>query len=348
VPEGAELAHDARGMKRRLEQWEVAMATVIETNLRDQLLSRQRRLQALARNDQRSYVQELIQEVDDALQRMDDGCFGICEVCQDPVEEQRILANPLCRVCLDHLSPDEMRALESDLELASRVQMGLLPPPHVEFGGWEMHTCYQPLGPVSGDYYDLLRRDRDSLLLFGDIAGKGVAASILMSSLHALFRSLAATDLPVAEMVGRAGRLFCEATLAGSYATLVCATVGATGCVELVNAGHLPPLVRTRRGVESLPATGLPVGLFANAEYVTHRFDLEADDFLLFYTDGLSEARNAMGDEYGLARIEGAVREAAHPGAAALTATLLDNVAAFRNGTPDNDDLTVTVLRRAS
>jgi sigma-B regulation protein RsbU (phosphoserine phosphatase) len=323
------------------------MATVIESKLRDQLVSRQRRLQALARDDPREYVQQLLEEVDDALTRLDDGSFGLCAVCQEPVEGDRLLADPLARVCLECLSPAQIRALENDLELAARVQRGLLPPAQVDLAGWRIRTYYRPLGPVSGDFYDLVRRDGGTLVLFGDIAGKGVAASILMSSLHALFRTLAATELSIASLVGHAGRLFRETTVAGSYATLLCASIAPSGDVALVNAGHNPPLVRRRGNLESLPATGLPVGLFADVEYAIHRRQLEPGDALLFYTDGLSEARNARGEEYGTARIEAVLARAVEAAGADIGAALLADETAFRRGAPRTDDLTVMVVERS-
>ena len=126
-----------------------------------------------------------------ALARMDEGTFGTCETCHDSVEKERLLSDPLIRFCLDHLTHEEQRALESDLELAARIQKGLLPPPEMSAAGWQVRYHYEPLGPVSGDYCDVLESDSGLLFLFGDVSGKGVAASMLMSHLHATFRSLA-------------------------------------------------------------------------------------------------------------------------------------------------------------
>src|SRR6266567_2405187 len=148
-------------------------------------------------------------------QRLERGTFGLCETCHDTIEAERLLADPLMRFCLDHLTQDEQRALESDLSLAARIQRRLLPEPGVELAGWEVRYHYQPAGMVSGDYCDLLQTNNGLLFLLGDVSGKGVAASMLMSHLHATFRSLAEAGLPLERMVEDANRIFCESTLAG-------------------------------------------------------------------------------------------------------------------------------------
>src|SRR5258705_6909181 len=173
---------------------------------------------------------------------MDEGTFGICETCHESVEKERLLNDPLVRFCLDHLTREEQRALESDLELAARIQQGLLPPPELSAAGWHVRYHYEPAGPVSGDYCDVLESDGGLLFLFGDVSGKGVAASMLMSHLHATFRSLARAGLPLERMVEDAIRIFCESTLAGEFATLVVVRVAHDGSVEFVNGGHLPVL----------------------------------------------------------------------------------------------------------
>ena len=208
------------------------MATVVEAGLRSQLLDRRGRLTTLSASQPGTYLRDLLSEVDAALERMEGGTFGICEVCSDPVETDRLLADPLCRLCLDHLSERERRALEHDLEMASRIQAGLLPAREVSFPNWQVRTHYHPAGMVSGDYLDLIRSGGDAdeaVFLFGDISGKGVSASLLMASLHAIFRSLAPLGLPLEDLLERANRVFCEHTLPSTYATLVCGRVEAGG-----------------------------------------------------------------------------------------------------------------------
>ena len=111
-------------------------------------------------------------------------------------------------MCLDHLTPAEARALEQDLNLAARVQRGLLPPREALIDGWEAAHHYQPAGAVSGDYCDLIRADNgDAYFLLGDVAGKGVSAAMLMSHLSALLRTLVSVGLPLSQLMERTSRV---------------------------------------------------------------------------------------------------------------------------------------------
>ncbi len=327
------------------------MATVESGFLRNQLQDRRQRLEAaLAGSRENAALAQLLQEVDAALERMEDSTYGICETCHDSIEKERLLADPLVRYCLDHLTPEQQRALEEDLELASRIQRGLLPQQGLRLADWHVHYHYEPAGLVSGDYCDLIHsenRNGELYFLLGDVAGKGVAASMLMSHLHAMFRSLTSVGLPLDQLVGLANRVFCESTMAGQYATLVCGRAGRSGEVELCNAGHLPALLVRRGEVTRIEATGLPLGMFCDGQYPVKRLNLEKGDSLFLYTDGLTEARNRSGAEYGIARLAQFVAQHHAGGPEALAVTCLKEVKAFSAGAPKSDDLTIMVLRRA-
>jgi sigma-B regulation protein RsbU (phosphoserine phosphatase) len=294
-------------------------------------------------------VARLLDEVDAALGRIAAGTYGLCETCVDPIESERLIADPLTRFCLDHLSAREQRALEQDLELAARIQRGLLPDLSARLDGWELAYHYQPAGPVSGDYCDVIRgEDGDVYFLVGDVAGKGVAAAMLMSHLSALLRTLVSVGLPLDQLMERASRVFCESTLPTHYATLVCARARPSGAIELGNAGHPPPLViRAGGAVEPLDATGLPIGLFCSEQFSSHALQLAPGDALLFYTDGCIEAQDAGGDEYGLERLVALARSAARAPAAEIVAGCARDVAAFRGARSAADDLTIMAVRPA-
>jgi sigma-B regulation protein RsbU (phosphoserine phosphatase) len=201
-----------------------ALNVVRDAALQKQLVNRRQRLNAampVARNPQ--HVVDLLQQIDSALERIDAGTFGICDTCHDAIESDRLLMDPLTRNCLDHLSPAEQRALERDLDLAFQVQRGLLPQPSLVLDGWSMAYTYEPAGPVSGDYCDLIALERGtSLFAVGDVMGKGVAASMLMANLHAIFRSLTTITRSVPDLLASANRIFSQGTLASHFATLVC------------------------------------------------------------------------------------------------------------------------------
>lgn len=320
------------------------------TDMRAQLLDRRQRLAAVVEAGMAATgIEGLLGEVDNALDRLASGTYGLCETCRLPIEEDRLNADPLVRFCLDHLTPSEARALEDDLDLAARVQQTLLPPSPLVDRGWEMAYHYQPLGAVSGDYCDAVRAtdsDEGLVLLLGDISGKGVAASMLMAHLHASMRTLVGFNLPLPQIVQRANRVFCDSTMLNHYATLVCARLGAPGTMEICNAGHCPPLLLHQGAVASIEATGVPVGMFCVTEYGLKVHTLDPGDTIVLYTDGITEARNAAGEEYGDQRLASLVGRLAAETPQALVSACVADVARFRGRARRHDDLTVMAVRR--
>ena len=269
------------------------MATLEIAFLHNQLEDRKRRLEeAIALAPQNGGLAGLLHQVDSALERMTKGSYGLCLECHESVEQDRLLADPLVCFCLDHLSQSQRTALQRDLGLASDVQRNLLPPKNLKAGDWETAFHYAPIGPVSGDYCDLIPSDGQLFFVLGDVSGKGVAASMLMAQLHALFRSLTMMSLPLGQIMTHANRVFCESAMAGQFATLICGQAKPTGEVEIHNAGHLPAIIAGQGGVLRIESTGLPLGMFREAEFSATRLQLEVGDTLFLYTDGLSEAQD--------------------------------------------------------
>jgi sigma-B regulation protein RsbU (phosphoserine phosphatase) len=249
------------------------------------------------------------------------------------------------------LTGPQREALQRDLDLATQIQSRLLPNREFRRGGWEAYFHYQPAGPVSGDYCDLIPIENNGgglLFLAGDVSGKGVAASLLMSNLHAIFRSLHRVGMPLTDLVTRANHVFCENTLSGFYATLLCGFAAPTGQVEIVNAGHLPPLILQNGTIATLAATGLPLGLFCESKYSVCSLGMDPGDALVFYTDGLTEARNRADDEYGTERLMRALKDCHKLAAQEVAKKCVTDLYGFLSGAPMTDDLTVMVVRRAS
>ncbi len=315
--------------------------------LRDQLLDRRQKLEtaaaALVGADE---VTRLLEAVDATLGRMNAGTFGLCATCNDPIEPDRLLADPLTQFCLDHLTSGQQHALQQDLDLALRIQRELLPKPDVSLKGWEIVYHYQPAGPVSGDYCDLIPGDADhGYFLIGDVSGKGIAAALLMSHLSAMLRTLISLDLPLSQLMERASRVFCETTLPTHYATLICGRTSSSGEIEICNAGHPPPLVVRAGEIARLDATGLPIGMFCSAHFSSQTIRLAPGEMLLLYTDGLVEAEDATGVEYGIERLcELAASASQQP--KAVIAECLRDLAAFRGGPGSTDDLTILAVSR--
>jgi phosphoserine phosphatase RsbU/P len=324
------------------------MATLEIAFLNDQLQERKRRLEAaIATAPQNNGLTGLLREVDSALERMHKGTYGLCEQCLDPIEQDRLISDPLVRYCLDHLTELQRAELQRDLDLAAQLQRNLLPQAGLRAGNWETSYHYAPMGAVSGDYCDLIPSDGQLFFLLGDVSGKGVAASMLMAQLHALFRSLTGMALPLGQILTQANRVFCESALAGQYATLVCGQAKPSGEVEIHNAGHWPAIVVGRGGVLRVESTGLPVGMFHGAEFSATRLQLERGDSLFLYTDGLSEANN--GDsEYGVDRVTTLARQQATKSPAEMIAACLQDLAAFTGSSEQKDDLTLLAIRHSA
>ncbi|MCI0337834.1 MAG: SpoIIE family protein phosphatase [Acidobacteria bacterium] len=323
------------------------MANQIEANLREQLIDRHQQLEAaIINHGESAQLRQLLHEVDAALGRLKNGSYGLCEVCHDPIETDRLLAYPLVRFCLDHLTPREQQALERDLDLAAQIQTKLLPERDFAFGGWQVGYHYEAFGPVSGDYCDLVcAEDGNLYFMLGDVSGKGVAAAMVMAQLHAMFRTLIPMRLTVCQLVERANNLFCESTLPMHYATLVCGRAGNSGTVEICNAGHLPILWLNGGEVRDIKASGLPVGVFYNQEFSSISVQLAPDDALLLYTDGFSESQDSTGEEYGLERMANLVSNDRMTLPKALIDRCLVDLKKFRSGTRKSDDLTIMAIR---
>jgi len=324
------------------------MATTENAYIRTELEVRRERLLAASQsNSADSSLPQLLASVDAALSRLKTGTFGICEQCHESIEADRLLCDPLVRFCLDHLSAEEQRALEKDLVLAAGIQRTLLPRADWSVDGWQARYHYQPANLVSGDYCDLIESNGGFLFLLGDVAGKGVAASMLMSHLHATFRTLAEQHLPLQKMMEHANRLFSESTTAGQYATMIVGYARPNGKVSYVSAGHLPLFHISSFGVRPREATGVPLGMFCTTRFPVCELELEPGDKLLLYTDGLTEMFNAAGDEYGVARVHALAKKHAAADPEAMLTACLEEIRNFSAAAKQTDDLTLLVLHRA-
>jgi len=322
-----------------------------QIDFRPDLLDRREKLLAFSRSRPGDEsLSRLLSEVDAALDRIEAGTFGFCETCRDPIEPELLAREPITRFCLGDLSPEEQRALEEDLETAARIQKSHLPQLEREIAGWDFAFAFEPAGPVGGDCCDVLAHagGGEVTFLLGDVSGKGVPAAMLASSLHATIRSLVAPGLPVGSLVEKANRLFRAASVSRSFATLVCGSASSGGSLEICNAGHCPPLLRSGGSVREIAPTGLPVGTFLSAAYGSHGLHLEEGDVLVAFTDGLTEARDASGVEYGSERLAALLSGLESPSARAVVEACLADLHAFTGGAASGDDLSLLVVRRAA
>src|SRR5437764_5965546 len=135
--------------------------------------------------------------------------------------------------------------------------------------------------------------------MVGDVSGKGVAASMVMAHLHAMFRTLISVGLPLQAMLSHASRVLCDSTLPSQYATVICGRAESNGRVEICNAGHPPPLLVCDGAVTVVEASGLPVGMFCSEDFPVRELWLKPGQSIVMYSDGVSEATDLSGAEYG-------------------------------------------------
>lgn len=240
--------------------------------------------------------------------------------------------------------------LRREIEMAADVQKKLLPCEAPNFHGLEIATFFQPAHDVAGDYFDFFRIDEDRLgLCVADVAGKGISAALLMSTVKALLRSHATGERrgseTVATVIAAVNRLLCQFSDAPRYTTLFYAEYD-TKKRELtyVNGGHNPPhLVRAGQSIP-LDVGGTVLGLFPEAIYAEDTVLMAEDDTLVAYTDGVLEARNPAGLEFGEHNILSAIKGYSRNADSMLNGALR-SLRMWCDGMPFDDDATLLVAR---
>jgi serine phosphatase RsbU (regulator of sigma subunit)/catechol 2,3-dioxygenase-like lactoylglutathione lyase family enzyme len=253
------------------------------------------------------------------------------------------------RAAADKLE-SERRATQ-ELAIARQVQARLFPQSRPACGSLDYAGACLPARAVGGDYYDFLSLGPDRLgLVIGDVMGKGMAAALLMANLQANLRSQVAFALDEPRrLLQSVNLLFCENSPEGAFASLFFADYhDPTGGLRYVNCGHLSGLVLRRDGaVDRLAPTSTVLGLFRDWECSIGECRLEPDDLLTLYTDGVTEAFDEAGEEFGEQRLVDALHRHRNRAPESLLASLVDEVRTF-SPHEQHDDLTLIVARRRS
>jgi phosphoserine phosphatase RsbU/P len=249
-------------------------------------------------------------------------------------------------MCADTLAHESVSPAHDDITTAAHMQRMLLPPSPVTANGWTAVHHFEPAGSISGDFVDLVPFHDRLYFMLGDASGKGTAASLVMAQLHAMFRTLIRFQLSLDDLMMRASALLCANSLPAQYATLVSGYLTADGDVVIANAGHPPPLAIAGARHTDVRATGVPMGMFCESQFSARRLTFAPGDTLLVYSDGLTEARNGVDEEYGSARVQRIATETALEPVERLLAATLRDQAAFRDRCPNSDDVTVLAIRR--
>jgi serine phosphatase RsbU (regulator of sigma subunit) len=243
------------------------------------------------------------------------------------------------------------KALRKDLEGAKDVQHAFFPPETLSIPCLSCETFYQPANEIGGDYYDFLSLQSGRWgIAIGDVSGKGIGAALLMASLQASLRAQALQPhLDLSALIGSVNRLVHESSPTHFFASLFYAEYEpGTRVMKYVNAGHNPPIViRPRNGsceVYHLDASGMPVGMFGDAQFSCTSFQFEVGDVFVAYTDGITEAENRQREQWGVRGLENLLRSCGRATSEQIIRRILDEVSAFANGQPQHDDMTLVVM----
>jgi len=239
--------------------------------------------------------------------------------------------------------------MERELELATEIQQRFQPsaPPKLE--GYEFQgisfSCYE----IGGDYYDFIPRDGEKMLIaLGDVSGKGTAAALLMSSLHAAIHAQVSAKRSLPDMVASVNKYLAENTPANRFVTLFIAELDpATSTLTYINAGHNPPLIGRVNGmIEQLSSGGFPLGILPMAEFEVGETHLQSGEALIVYSDGVTEANNLKEEEFGMDRLAEVIRRNLAASASGLRDRVESALSSFTQTAPANDDITLVIVKR--
>jgi sigma-B regulation protein RsbU (phosphoserine phosphatase) len=290
--------------------------------------------------------------IDDAISKADSRTLGKCEVCHGDVETELLEVDYTACVCIEHLSMEERRHLESDLELAQDVQKMLLPQEVPNIPGLEIAAFSRPAQFVGGDYFDFIDFSNGFHgLAIADVAGHGVSASLHMASIQALLRTLVPVNKSPAEVMSQLHKLFIHNIRFETFVTFfIGAFDSSTKTLTFSNAGHLPPLVlrnnkSKKESVEMLRPTGAAIGLVEEAEFAEKTIELQKEDLLVLYTDGITEAVNPQNQEFGRERLIKLSQQVNNAPVKKVVQEIRQGLEEFSEGKPLADDTTIVICK---
>jgi sigma-B regulation protein RsbU (phosphoserine phosphatase) len=240
--------------------------------------------------------------------------------------------------------------LEKELQMAHQVQVSLLPHQVPQLLGWEFAALWHPAREVSGDYYDFIEAEPGKLgLIIGDVSDKGMPAALFMALTRTTVRASLKSKPSPAEGIALANGLISADSTDGYFVTLLYALLDtASGDLTYVNAGHSPPLLyhAAINQFVILKRTGMSLGVDETSHYGQYTVHLDPGDFILLYTDGVTEAANLQGKEFGMERLHHVATYMQKANAKEMAAALEQAVCDFGGCDPLSDDITILVAKR--
>ena len=293
-------------------------------------------------------VEDHLKVINESLEKAEEGTLGICEICHQPVDDELLTMDYTASVCLGHYSEQELRQLESELEMSQLVQRALLPQQAPRIPGFNVAAFSRPAQIVGGDYFDFVPfKDGGQGFVMADVSGHGVSAGMLMTSLQTAFHTLVpAADSPL-DVLERINHLYMHNINFTTFVTIFFGKLDPrTRTFTYANAGHNSAYLLHADGREDLlhptgPAIGLMEGFLVHTEQV----QLDPGDTLVLYTDGVTEAANHDGAQLGLDGLAKVVRDNVSGTAEQLIQRVLRAVNTFTDGIQPVDDTTLVIAK---
>lgn len=299
----------------------------------------------------------LVRYIDRAEQAGEDRRIGVLYL--DSRERGSLLANST-RTALETLATEaavaienarlyrealEKARLEQEMRIAAEIQQALFPRADHVGSFFQASAASVPCRSIGGDFFDYIDFKRGFGFALGDVAGKGPPAALLSALMQGIFAAQAASTLEPAATMELVNTALVRRGIESRFVTIFYGLLNPDGTLTYCNAGHNPPVLFGRGGVRRLEVGGPIVGLFDGVPFEQEQLQLAAGDRLVIFSDGVSEASNVAGEEYGDARIIEALQDTDAESPPAVLARLLASVKSYASGAPQSDDITAMVLR---
>jgi serine phosphatase RsbU (regulator of sigma subunit) len=240
----------------------------------------------------------------------------------------------------------DKRRMDEQLAIAREIQQALLPQPVRDLPFVRARSQNLPCHEVGGDYFDYFNLEGGRFgFALGDVAGKGMPAALLTSLIQGIFSAQTLFDAPLPVMISSVNRNLVQRGTGNRFVTFFFGILDPDGNCTYVNAGHNPPFLLSRDGsMQELTTGGMVLGLFAGAQYEADTVKLRPDDHLVLFTDGVIEALNTAGEEFGMERLVALLRANAQATTPEILSRLQEAVLSFSAQAPQHDDITMMIL----
>jgi len=247
-----------------------------------------------------------------------------------------------------HQTEIETERMRRDLELAAALQQQILPQRLPQHPSLQLEAMTRPCRTVGGDFYDAFEDNQGNItIVVADASGKGIGAALLVSTFQAALHTYVEFGLPLPEIAAKLNRIFYEDSIASSFVTCVLASLDVhTGTLRYVNAGHNSPLLlNPAREFLELHTGGIPLGMIPDTPFEEGRISLGKGDFLVMYTDGLTEAMDPSGALYGEERMRSHLTRLIKKALPEISRVVCEDVVAYTGTASQTDDMTLLMLR---